>query len=195
MDLVLATRNAHKVAEVSRLLRPFNLTVAPLPRSLVLPPEVGDTYAANALPKAQFAARELKRPVIADDSGIEAAALDGRPGVRSARFAGEAATDAENLSKLVAEVPVGTGLRYVCALAFVYGVSERVFFGECHGTMASGPRGDGGFGYDPVFVPSEMPERTMAELSEAEKDQISHRGRAVRDFAWWYLSDRLGLRS
>ncbi len=195
MELVLATRNAHKVAEVGRLLTPFKLTVVPLPRKVVLPPEEADTYADNALPKARAAARELRRPVIADDSGIEAAALDGRPGVRSARFAGEDATDAQNLNRLITEVPAGSGLRYVCALAFVYGVNERVFFGECLGTMAAGPRGEGGFGYDPVFLADQTPGRTMAQLTPAEKDQISHRGNAVRDFAWWYLSDRLGLRS
>jgi XTP/dITP diphosphohydrolase len=194
MELVLATRNAHKVAEVSRLLHPFKLTLVPLPRKVILPAEVGESYSANALPKARAAAQELKRPVIADDSGIEAVALDGAPGVRSARYAGDGATDAENLSKLIREVPVGSELRYVCALAFVHGVNERVFFGECSGHMAAAARGDRGFGYDPVFVPDDAPNFTMAELDDHEKDQISHRGKAVRDFAWWYLSDRLGLR-
>jgi XTP/dITP diphosphohydrolase len=191
MELVLATHNAHKLVEVSRLLRPFELTVVALPRELILPPELGETYAANALVKAQAASGALRRPVIADDSGIEAAALDGRPGVRSARFAGERATDGENLDKLIAEVPAGSGLRYVCALAFAHGVDERVFCGACRGTMAAAPAGQGGFGYDPVFVPEEMPGRTVAELEDGEKDQISHRGHAVRDFARWYLSDRL----
>ncbi|HEX3805028.1 MAG TPA: RdgB/HAM1 family non-canonical purine NTP pyrophosphatase [Solirubrobacteraceae bacterium] len=194
MELILATRNTHKVAEVSRLLAPFRITVVPLSRDVQLPPEDGETFSANALPKARAAARHLKRPVIADDSGIEAAALDGVPGVRSARYAGQNATDAENLRKLILEVPVGGELRYVCALAFSEGVTERVFYGECRGHMSPAPRGDHGFGYDPVFIPDESPDRTMAELQDSEKDLISHRGKAVRDFAWWFLGERLGLR-
>jgi XTP/dITP diphosphohydrolase len=194
MELILATRNTHKVAEVSRLLAPFRLKVLPLPRNVQLPPEDGETFAANALPKARAASLALKRAVIADDSGIEAVALDGAPGVRSARYAGPNATDAENLRKLMIEVPAGTELRYVCALAFVHGVTERVFYGDCRGRMSPAPRGAHGFGYDPVFIPDDVPDRTMAELDDAEKDLISHRGRAVRDFAWWFLGERLGLR-
>jgi XTP/dITP diphosphohydrolase len=194
MELVLATRNTHKVAEVSRLLRPFRITVVRLPRDVQLPPEDGESFAANALPKARAAALHLKRPVIADDSGIEAAALNGAPGVRSARYAGPNATDTENLRKLIAEAPAGSELRYVCALAFVEGGIERVFYGDCQGRMSPPPRGAHGFGYDPVFLPDESPERTMAELDDSEKDRISHRGKAVRDFAWWFLGERLGLR-
>jgi len=194
MELVLATRNAHKLAEFERLLAPFRLSVVPLPGKVVLPPETGETFSANALGKARAAAGELRRPVIADDSGIEAEALGGAPGVRSARFAGENAGDAENLRKLITEVPIGSGLRYVCALAFVNGVNERVFFGECRGEMGDHPRGAHGFGYDPIFVAAQSPNQTMAELTDSEKDLISHRGQAVRDFAWWFLGDRLGLR-
>lgn len=191
---MLGTRNAHKLAEVDRILGPFRLSVTALPRRVVLPPEDGDTYSANALLKARAASRELSCPVIADDSGIQAATLGGRPGIRSARYAGEDATDAENLQKLIAEVPAGTELRYVCALAYADGLTERVFIGECVGHMASAPRGANGFGYDPIFIPERYPDDTMAELSAAQKDLISHRGNAVRDFAWWFLSDRLGLR-
>jgi XTP/dITP diphosphohydrolase len=108
--------------------------------------------------------------------------------VRSARYAGLNASDVQNLEKLIAEVPEGTGLRYVCALAYVdpgRGI-ERMFFGECRGRMAPGPRGSRGFGYDPVFVPDELGDgRTMAELDEAEKDAISHRGRAIRALVQW----------
>ena len=206
-DVVLATRNAHKLGEVSRLLAPFELTVGPLPPEVELPEEVGETFTANALPKAQAAARQLARPVIADDSGLEAAVLEGAPGVRSARFAGENATDADNLQKLLAEVPAGSELRYVCALAFVDGATERVFAGECRGQMAPAPRGHRGFGYDPVFIPDGSPaggtagslargsrDRTMAELEDSEKDLISHRGMAVREFARWFVDDRLDLR-
>lgn len=186
-ELVLATRNDHKVAEVTRLLAPFALTVIPLAPELVLPPEDGETYADNALIKARAGARALGRAVIADDSGVEAAALDGRPGVRSARYAGEHASDAENLAKLIAEVPEGSELRYVCALAFVDADgTEHVVVGECHGRMAGSPRGENGFGYDPVFLPDGHDGLTMAELSEAGKDAISHRGNALRAFAEWY---------
>jgi XTP/dITP diphosphohydrolase len=187
--LVLATRNPHKVREVRRLLEPFGLEVEPLPASVVLPPEDGETFEANALPKARTAARETGRPAIADDSGIEAEALGGRPGVRSARYAGEGAGDSENLEKLLREAPVGSPLRYVCALAYVEPESgaERVFFGECRGRMAPAPRGSGGFGYDPAFLPDERDDGlTMAELSDSEKDELSHRGRAVRAFAGWF---------
>jgi XTP/dITP diphosphohydrolase len=107
-------------------------------------------------------------PVIADDSGIEAEALGGAPGVRSARFAGEDATDEENLAKLVREAPAGSGLTYVCALALVDpgAGAERVFHGRCTGTRAAEPRGTGGFGYDPAFVPDDLPgDRTMAEVA------------------------------
>lgn len=182
-SVVLATRNAHKLREFGRLLAPAGITVAPLPDDVELPPEVGDSFAANALPKARAAAAATGRVAIADDSGIEADALDGRPGVYSARFAGPEATDRENLDKLLAQAPAGSGLRYVCALALVdpdAGV-ETVVFGQCRGVVAARVAGDGGFGYDPAFVPADEPSgRTMAELSDAEKDLISHRGRAVR---------------
>lgn len=194
-ELVLATRNDHKVAEVTRLLEPYGLSVVPLPPAVVLPPEDGDTYSANALIKARAAARALGRAVIADDSGVEAEALGGRPGVRSARYAGEHASDAENLQKLIAEVPAGSPLRYVCALAFVDGDTEQVLLGESNGCMAPAPRGQNGFGYDPVFVPVSDPHVTLAELPEAGKDAISHRGNALRAFAEWYLADSSDLTS
>jgi XTP/dITP diphosphohydrolase len=187
-QLVLATRNAHKLEEVRRLLAPAGIAVSPLPERVVLPPEVGATFAENALPKAQAAARALGGPAIADDSGIEAEALGGAPGVRSARFAGETATDEENLAKLMREAPVGSALRYVCALAYVdpRGGEEQVFFGECDGRLAGERRGSRGFGYDPAFLPvQDGSGRSMAELSEAEKDRISHRGHAVRALAAW----------
>jgi XTP/dITP diphosphohydrolase len=145
-SLLLSTHNAHKVREFNRLLAPAGITVVPLPEEVTLPPEDGDTFADNALPKARAAARSTGRIAIADDSGIEAAALDGRPGVRSARFAGAHATDAENLAKLMAQAPAGSALRYVCALAYVDpdAGSERVFFGYCTGTLAEKARGSRG---------------------------------------------------
>jgi XTP/dITP diphosphohydrolase len=187
-SLVLATRNPHKLAEFSRLLSPHQITVQALPDDVELPREAGETFAENALSKARTAAGATARAAIADDSGIEAQALGGRPGVWSARYAGTNASDEQNLAKLMAEAPAGSGLRYVCALAYVdpgAGI-ERIFFGECHGRLASDRRGARGFGYDPAFLPDgDYAERTMAELTEREKDEISHRGRAVGALLTW----------
>ncbi|MGH2942041.1 MAG: non-canonical purine NTP pyrophosphatase [Solirubrobacteraceae bacterium] len=181
MRLVLATRNAHKLREFAALLAPHE--VVELPAAVVLPPETADTFAGNALEKARAAARATGLPTIADDSGIEAAALGGAPGVRSARFAGEDATDEQNLDKLLRAAPAGSPLAYVCALAYVAADgSEQLVEGRCTGTLDAHPRGDGGFGYDPAFLPDDLPGgRTMAELDPAEKDAISHRGRAARE--------------
>jgi XTP/dITP diphosphohydrolase len=186
MRLVLATRNEHKLREFRALLAPHE--VAPLPAEIDLPPESGGTFAANALAKARAAAAAVGAPAIADDSGIEAAALGGAPGVRSARFAGEHATDGENLERLLREVPDDGDRRvaYVCALAYAAPGEERVFEGRCDGTLAREPRGAGGFGYDPAFVPVEREDGlTMAELEPGEKDAISHRGRAARALLAW----------
>ena len=185
MRLLLATRNDHKVRELSRLLP--GVALEPLPPEVELPPEDGDSFAANALGKARAAARALGRPAVGDDSGIEAEALGGAPGIRSARYAGPAASDGENLAKLRAEAPAGSGLRYVCVMAYAEPDGlEVTFTGTCDGTLAADARGTGGFGYDPAFVPADLGDgRTMAELSDAEKDAISHRGRATRALAAW----------
>jgi XTP/dITP diphosphohydrolase len=184
--LLLATRNPHKLRELGRLAAPYEID--PLPEHVELPPEEGDTFAANALAKARAAAAATGRPAIADDSGIEASALGGRPGVRSARYAGEHATDEQNLAKLLSEAPTGSPLAYVCALAYVDPANgvEQLFEERCTGTLADAPRGERGFGYDPAFLPDDIaPGRTMAELADAEKDAISHRGRAVRALLAW----------
>ncbi len=185
-SLVLATRNPHKLREFARLLAPAGIEVKPLPDGVELPPEDGETFVHNAVQKARAAAAATGQAAFGDDSGIEAAALNGAPGVRSARYAGERASDGENLEKLVDEAPAGSGLRYVCALAYVDPGSgqERLFVGECRGRMASAPRGVGGFGYDPVFELEDG--RTMAERSDDEKDSVSHRGRAARALAAWF---------
>jgi XTP/dITP diphosphohydrolase len=192
LKLLLATHNEHKRREFERLLGGsdeagrWELDV--LPESVSLPPEEGETFAENALGKARAAARATARASIADDSGIAAAALGGAPGVRSARYAGEGATDEANLAKLMREAPAGSSLEYVCALAYVDPVSgeERVFEGRCAGRLARDPRGERGFGYDPAFLADDGPEGlTMAELSDERKDAISHRGRAVRALLAW----------
>lgn len=181
-DVVLATRNHHKLEEFRRLLGPNGIEVRPLPDEVKLPPEDGITFEENALPKARTAAARTGQIAIADDSGIEAEALGGRPGVFSARFAGPEASDEENLAKLMREAPAGSELRYVCVVAYVnpHDGTERMFRGECRGRLASERRGTRGFGYDPAFVPDEdQQRRTMAELRETEKDAISHRARAL----------------
>jgi XTP/dITP diphosphohydrolase len=183
MSLVLATRNEHKLRELSSLMAPYELD--PLPENVRLPPETGTTFADNALSKARAAASATGRPTVADDSGIEASALGGAPGVWSARYAGDGASDEANLAKLLHEVPEDGDRRvaYVCALAYVEpGGREEVVHGRCEGLLAREPRGCGGFGYDPAFVPDDYPDdRTMAELTPEEKDAISHRGRAARE--------------
>ncbi|HWY17268.1 MAG TPA: non-canonical purine NTP pyrophosphatase [Solirubrobacteraceae bacterium] len=184
--LLLATRNEHKRREFARLLPGWEIDA--LPDDLELPPEDGETFAENALAKARAAAAATGRACIADDSGIEAAALDGRPGVRSARYAGEGASDADNLALLLREAPAGSALEYVCALAYVdpEAGEERTFEGRCAGTLAAEPRGERGFGYDPAFLPDDRPgTETMAELSDEQKDEISHRGRAARALLAW----------
>jgi XTP/dITP diphosphohydrolase len=186
LRLLLATRNEHKRREFERLLAGFQVDA--LPHEVSLPPENGSTFEENAIGKARAAASASGRVAIADDSGIEAAALDGAPGVRSARYAGEGASDEQNLAKLLAEAPAGSVLTYVCALAYVDPASgvEQVFEGHCTGRLAEQPCGKRGFGYDPAFMPDDEPGGiTMAQLSDERKDAISHRGRAARALHAW----------
>ena len=163
-----------------------------------MPPEDGTTFSANALIKARAVRAVTGGEVVADDSGIELEALDGRPGVRSARYAGESATDGENLEKALRDLAASGGsdtARYVCVIAFIDADGEEhLFEGFCAGRMIPEPRGDGGFGYDPAFVPVETgdeDERTMAEISPEEKHAISHRGKAARRLAE-FLEGRSG---
>ena len=185
--LLVATRNDHKLRELRELLP--GVVLDPLPAEVELPPEEALSFSENALGKARAAHAETGRPAIADDSGIEAHGLGGRPGVRSARDAGEDATDEENLSKLLDEVGAQDDRRvaYVAVIALVdEGGNESIFEGRCEGTLATKPHGTGGFGYDPAFIPDDTgpdDERTMAELSPEEKNAISHRGRAARELA------------
>jgi XTP/dITP diphosphohydrolase len=191
LKLLLATHNEHKRREFARLLdgapAARGLEIEALPDTVVMPPEDGDTFAANALGKARAAA-STGRVSIADDSGICAAALAGAPGVYSARYAGEHASDEQNLEKLLREAPAASALEYVCVIAHVdpQSGSEHLFEGRCSGRLAQVPRGERGFGYDPAFLPDDGPQGlTMAELSDEQKDAISHRGRAARALLRW----------
>jgi XTP/dITP diphosphohydrolase len=185
--LAIASKNAHKLRELGRICRDWPvewLTVQNHPGPWPDVDEPHDTYLHNALEKARAVAEVLGVPAIADDSGIEADALDGGPGPRSARFAGEGASDADNLAKLIGLVadvePDARTARYRCVAAIAWPDGRTMHAeGTCEGTLIGQPRGDRGFGYDPVFVP-QGERRTMAELGDEEKDRISHRGRAFR---------------
>ena len=187
---VLASGNPGKLKELTALLEPLGLELlAQSALGIESPPETGSTFLENALIKARHAAKASGLPALADDSGIEVDALDGRPGVRSARFAGEGASDADNLHKLLAElhdVPAEfRQARYHCVIAFVRRHDDPqpiVAHGTWEGRIALQPRGSGGFGYDPIFLPAAEMHRTAAELDPAEKHEISHRGQALR--AW-----------
>ena len=183
--MIFATGNKHKLREMCELLPEVELE--PLPEGVELPPEEGESFAAIALDKARTAHAATGKASIADDSGIGATALGGRPGIHSARYGGEGASDEENLDKLLREVAAAGGERgayYVCALALIEADgAEHVFEARCEGHLIEQPRGEGGFGYDPAFVPDATgPDdiRTMSELSQAEKNAISHRGQAAR---------------
>jgi XTP/dITP diphosphohydrolase len=188
--LAIATKNPHKLRELGRICRDWPvewLTVESHPGPWPDVPEPHEAYLDNALEKARAIASALGEPAIADDSGIEVDALDGGPGPRSARFAGEGASDADNLAKLVEaigdEQPDARTARYRCVAAIAW-PDGRVLYAEgvCDGVLVATPSGAGGFGYDPIFVP-EGEQRTMAELQDEEKDRISHRGRAFRALA------------
>jgi XTP/dITP diphosphohydrolase len=188
--LLLATHNEHKRREFERLLSGAGAgwQLDALTADVELPPEDGETFSENALGKARAAAHVCGRVSIADDSGICAAALGGAPGVRSARFAGEHASDEQNLAKLLREAPPGSELEYVCVIAYVDPARqlERTFEGRCRGRLAGATRGERGFGYDPAFEPDDGPPGlTMAELTDEQKDAISHRGRAARALLAW----------
>ncbi len=202
MKTVLASGNAGKLRELAAILAPLGLElVAQSALGIDSPPETGSTFLENALIKARHAARASGLPALADDSGIEVDALDGRPGVRSARFAGEQASDAENLHKLLAELhgvpPEFRQARYHCVIAFVRRHDDSrpiVAQGSWEGRIALEPRGSGGFGYDPIFLPAAPPEaaggigpensgRTAAELDPETKNEISHRAQALRAWA------------
>jgi XTP/dITP diphosphohydrolase len=184
---VLASGNPGKLRELAALLAPFSLQLAPQGEFGTRPAaETGATFLENALLKAHHAARHARLPALADDSGLEVDALGGRPGVWSARFAGEGASDEQNLRQLLAElddVPEGwRQARYQCVIVWVRSVGDQaplVAHGSWEGRIGHAPRGHGGFGYDPVFIPAGE-QRSAAELTPVEKNAVSHRGQALR---------------
>jgi len=176
--LLLATGNPHKVAEVQSILGDPWLVVARDPAV----EETGSTFEENAVLKARAVAASAGEVAIADDSGIEIEALGGAPGVRSARWAEEGDWIPRVLRELAGVPAAGRGCRYVCAAAAVW-PGPSVVRGVVEGRVAEAPRGTGGFGYDPIMVPTEGDGRTFAEMSEAEKHALSHRGRAFRRLA------------
>lgn len=197
--LVIATHSQHKLRELRELLQLERAELVSLDELGVEgePIEDGATFETNAAIKARFAVRATGLPSLADDSGLEVDALDGGPGVRTRRYAGEDATDADNNAKLLAELrglpPERRGARYVCVLALALPGDagsrggQRVTFarGTCRGRIAPAPRGSGGFGYDPIFEPASEPPggRTLGLWSPAEKNVISHRARAAHRMA------------
>ena len=193
MTLLVATRSPGKQREVRRLLAPIPILfpddagVAPDPAEDRL--ELGDTFLANARAKAEFFARKTGLPTVADDSGLEVLALGGLPGVRSKRWAGSPATgeeldranNDELLRRLFGAPAPRRRARYRCVLAYLPspGAAPEIFEGECAGSILEGPRGGGGFGYDPLFLSDDLG-KSFGEASDAEKDAASHRGRAFR---------------
>ena len=184
-QLLLATRNRHKTREFVEILGDA-FEIRDLAEAAELPAveETGLTFEANAILKAVEASRHFDELVVADDSGLEVDALQGAPGVYSARYAGEQATDAANIAKLLAELsrcgPAPCTARFRCAIALArQGEVLRTFEGAIEGVIVGAPRGSAGFGYDSVFQPDGF-ERTFAELNPVEKNRISHRARAIR---------------
>jgi XTP/dITP diphosphohydrolase len=185
--VVLASSNTGKLRELAALLAPLSLTLIPQGAlGIAAVPETGATFLANALLKARHAAQCAQLPALADDSGLEVDALGGRPGVGSARFAGEGASDADNLRHLLAELRDVPQPRrqahYQCVIVLVRSAADEqplIARGSWKGHIATAPRGRGGFGYDPVFVPLGE-RRSAAELDPAEKNSLSHRARALR---------------
>jgi XTP/dITP diphosphohydrolase len=197
LRVVVATGNAGKVAEIRAALDVPGVefvTAADLGAEPPDVPETGDTFADNALLKAVAYQKRFGLAALADDSGLVVDALGGRPGVRSARYAGERAGDADNTRKLLEELdgfgPEMRAARFQCAVVLLDENGQTTWgCGSCEGQIAFSPRGTGGFGYDPVFLPEEAVGSTMAELTLAEKTEISHRGKALRSLKEQLLAE------
>lgn len=193
--IVLASRNRDKIAELREVLSALDITL----KSALDFPELGEveedrpTLEGNALKKAEYVHRATGLPALADDTGLEVDALDGRPGVYSARYAGEDARYEDNVEKLLEEMASvkvqNRGAQFRTVAAYVSSDETETFEGICRGTILTARRGTGGFGYDPVFRPGGE-ERSFAELEPGEKNRISHRGRAIAAFRRW-LENRI----
>jgi XTP/dITP diphosphohydrolase len=181
---VLATANPHKTEEMRAVLAPFGVELLDRPLEVPDVEETGDTLEENALLKARALVEATGRAAIADDTGLFVDALDGRPGVRSARYAGETASYDDNVTKLLEElgdVAAPRRARFVTVICVAYSDgSAFCVVGELLGVIAQARLGDQGFGYDPVFVPDDADGRTLAQLAPKEKNELSHRGRALR---------------
>lgn len=189
MRVLLASTNKGKVAELREIMVGTGIELIGLSESEGTESvETGSTFSENALLKARHYHRISGLPTIADDSGLEVEALEGAPGVHSARFAGRDADDKARLLKLLAEmknVPAHhRQARFVCAAAIVWEGGHKVFVDEARGEIWTSPRGKNGFGYDPVFLYTPL-NKTFAELAPSEKSEVSHRGRAFRQLAGW----------
>jgi XTP/dITP diphosphohydrolase len=200
MDIVLATRNKKKADEIKKIIKEGFAGTVPLIKIFTLDDfpecpgieEEGDTFKANAVKKAVYISRCTGMIAIADDSGLEVDALNGAPGVFSARYAGESADDRANVEKLLNEVKYipyeKRGARFVCCIAVAFPNGDvKTFFGYVSGRIGTEPRGQKGFGYDPIFYPGGY-DRTFAEMSEDEKNAISHRGKALRELRKYLLT-------
>ena len=193
MKFIVATKNKKKLSELMRILSPMGIDIiseAELPTALPEVEETGETFLENARLKAVSAMQNTGLPAIADDSGLCVDALDGRPGVYSARYSGQDATDEKNNEKLLFEmmnVPNDSrGARFVSAICLVFpDGNEITAYGECKGRIAFERHGNGGFGYDPIFL---VGEKSFGELPAEEKDSLSHRGKALNE-----LSKQLGV--
>ena len=189
MIFVIASNNRKKIEELERILSPLNIyakTAEQLGKESIEVEETGTTFAENAELKAKAMCEHTGMPAIADDSGLVVDALGGAPGVLSARYAGEGATDAEKINKLLTEL-MKTGssdrsARFECVICCYFPNGEKIFaHGTCEGTIGYAPRGVNGFGYDPIFFVEGN--KTFAELSDHQKDLISHRGRALKELS------------
>jgi len=186
MMLVIATRNNGKTAEIRDLLKDFPILIknlndfGPIPEA----PEDGGTFDANAYQKSSLTARVLGLPALADDSGLCVDALEGAPGVHSARYAGENATDADNCAKLLEAMKgiQNRTARFACVLSLAVPTGAALTYeAQCEGVIMEKPVGENGFGYDPIFYYPPL-DKTFAQLTMAEKSRVSHRGKALREF-------------